>query len=112
MQKELKNKWISALRSGRYRQGDTYLRSDSNDYCCLGVLLCASGFRWKRSDVGGYLNGKHDDSHGGSDNHTELTAAQLKRFGISGAQMETLMCMNDNSKKSFKEIADYIEREL
>lgn len=42
--KEEKSKWIEALRSGKYRQGDTYLcqsddKSFQNErYCCLGVL--------------------------------------------------------------------------
>lgn len=33
-----KQKWISALRSGSYQQGNSYLRSTSGKYCCLGVL--------------------------------------------------------------------------
>lgn len=37
MSKELRKKWIDALRSGDYEQGKGYLRQ--HDYfCCLGVL--------------------------------------------------------------------------
>lgn len=30
------NQWITALRSGEYKQGKGYLKVD-NEYCCLGV---------------------------------------------------------------------------
>ena len=33
----LKAKWIKALRSGDYKQGTDCLRSNTNQYCCLGV---------------------------------------------------------------------------
>lgn len=39
MDKELKAKWVRALRSGRYAQGFGVLKEDGNGgYCCLGVL--------------------------------------------------------------------------
>ena len=40
-QKEMRKKWITALRSNEYRQGSNYLCTKNNDYyqhCCLGVL--------------------------------------------------------------------------
>jgi hypothetical protein len=37
MNPEVKQKWIHALRSGKYQQGSEKLRSVSG-YCCLGVL--------------------------------------------------------------------------
>ena len=37
MNPEVKQKWIDALRSGKYEQGSERLRSVSG-YCCLGVL--------------------------------------------------------------------------
>ena len=37
MNKRIKNKWLKALRSGKYKQGKSILFSD-NKYCCLGVL--------------------------------------------------------------------------
>lgn len=36
--KKFKDKWIAALRSGKYKQGRGQLRSLNNNYCCLGVL--------------------------------------------------------------------------
>jgi hypothetical protein len=35
--KEVKKKWVDALRSGEYAQGRSSLR-DHDEYCCLGVL--------------------------------------------------------------------------
>ena len=37
MNTEVKQKWIDALRSGKYEQGSEKLRSQQG-YCCLGVL--------------------------------------------------------------------------
>ena len=37
MNKTIKRRWVSALRSGKYRQGTEALRS-GNTFCCLGVL--------------------------------------------------------------------------
>lgn len=30
-------KWIEALRSGKYKQGDSVLRDFNDNFCCLGV---------------------------------------------------------------------------
>lgn len=31
-------KWVAALRSGEFEQGEHFLRSFDDEYCCLGVL--------------------------------------------------------------------------
>ena len=39
MIKEIKEKWLAALRSGEYKQGRKVLRNiENNTFCCLGVL--------------------------------------------------------------------------
>lgn len=39
MNKEIKERWVKALRSGEYKQGYNQLyNSIENSYCCLGVL--------------------------------------------------------------------------
>lgn len=38
MKTEIKNRWVSALRSGEYSQGQSYLKTPKGDFCCLGVL--------------------------------------------------------------------------
>lgn len=38
MNPELKQKWIEALESGKYKKGKAKLRRVDGSYCCLGVL--------------------------------------------------------------------------
>ncbi len=38
MNKEVKAKWVAALRSGEYVQGHGQLLTKSGEFCCLGVL--------------------------------------------------------------------------
>ena len=39
MKKEIADRWVAALRSGKFRQGTDYLHCHYHGtYCCLGVL--------------------------------------------------------------------------
>jgi hypothetical protein len=38
MNPKLKARWVEALRSGDYKQGTKFLRTNEGAYCCLGVL--------------------------------------------------------------------------
>ncbi len=38
MKQEIAEQWAAALRSGKYKQGYDVLRTDTNKFCCLGVL--------------------------------------------------------------------------
>jgi hypothetical protein len=38
VKRQVRDKWVAALRSGAYRQGRGLLRSSTDEYCCLGVL--------------------------------------------------------------------------
>lgn len=38
MDKELKYNWTHALRSGKYKQGQCFLKSNNDEFCCLGVI--------------------------------------------------------------------------
>ena len=42
MNKELRNKWVTALRSGEYKQGRKQLYH-AGRFCCLGVLADIKG---------------------------------------------------------------------
>jgi hypothetical protein len=96
MDKDIKAKWLEALRSGRYRQGEGALRVDDK-FCCLGVLcdLIAPG-EW----MGGVFRA----------NEVFLPESLNSTLGIGEQDLE-LAEMND-SGKSFAEIADYIEQNL
>lgn len=38
MKKEIAERWVKLLRSGKYTQGRGNLKSSDGSYCCLGVL--------------------------------------------------------------------------
>jgi hypothetical protein len=59
---EIKARWVQALRSGEYKQGQGYL-SQGGRFCCLGVLCDLhakeTGTAWERDEAAGisvYLN--------------------------------------------------------
>ena len=39
MPQAVKERWINALRSGKYKQGQGSLLDEAGGYCCLGVLV-------------------------------------------------------------------------
>ena len=94
MDKELKAKWVKALRSGKYEQGRTHLHRDGH-YCCLGVLLDVAGAPREEWD-GACLAPFCDDLR---DKYLEFkTASKLAEMNDSG--------------DTFAEIANYIEANL
>ena len=106
MNKSLKDKWVAALRSGRYRQSKEYLYVPNHGYCCLGVLC----------DI-------VDDSKWVDNAHTEYdfgdkvkcqypTKNWLDKVGLLDYTAEYLTILNDNNNKTFTEIADWIETNL
>lgn len=96
MDAQLKAKWIEALRSGEYPQGNGFLEKDGH-YCCLGVLCAIQDEQWKKQFEGGSL-------------YTETPPESLNG-GLSGAERRELAKQNDIGIK-FVEIADYIENNL
>ena len=45
----VKRKWLAALRSGKYKQGDSLMyNKNDNSYCCLGVLCEIEGATTKQ----------------------------------------------------------------
>lgn len=49
MSKKNKQKWIEALRSGKYKQSKKALRNDDG-FCCLGVACDLMDSEWKYQD--------------------------------------------------------------
>lgn len=109
MDKDLKEKWVSALRSGKYRQGRYRLHLEDGSMCCLGVLCDVMGLEWGpvRTDNRGKCYPLAQDcwSTAGLPEHILATA------GLSESNMEELAIRNDSGDK-FEEIADYIEANL
>lgn len=106
MDKKLKTRWLSALRSGRYRQTGLDLRKETTEgpkYCCLGVLANIQGAKWKEGSP--FLGGRQADANG-------ATCYLLSRFagGLTKRAQRNLSAMND-SGNDFKKIADYIAKQ-
>lgn len=107
LNQKFKRKWITALRSGDYEQGEGYLKTGGEQqYCCLGVACKIAGIRAcdisnksLPSELSQTLQAKlppffrTDDDN---DHHEMIT---------------TLAEMNDDGS-TFEEIADYIEENL
>lgn len=104
MDAELKERWVAALRSGKYPQGRDNLREPEGGFCCLGVLcdLVAPG-GWRVSWDGTYY------THQGYG----ATNPELYRpLGVTADAEAELIDMNDSEEKTFTEIADWIEENL
>jgi len=102
MSPELKAKWIEALRSGKYKQGISYLHAGER-YCCLGVLYELSGGRW--------IEQSNTDAFRTQYGYCGYLGPSRNELGLSEMDSETLAHMNDDGK-TFPEIAAYIEQNL
>jgi hypothetical protein len=112
MDNTLKQRWVSALRSGKYEQGRGMLRHKNDNgldcFCCLGVLCdIYDSSRWTLLPGGefGYRNPKGDDV---TLSGTYLEGTLKTELGISEEVQVDLGNKND-SFYSFLEIADKIE---
>lgn len=115
MDPEYKQKWIDALRSGKYKQGRAALRNIQEDtYCCLGVLCEIAGAKW--TPVISHLEGSRY-ARATLDGYCSSTATPglkiLEAANLSFEDQDTLIQLNDGPQgKSFEEIAQYIEENL
>lgn len=105
MNAELKTKWLEALRSGQYAQGQGALRDQHDNYCCLGVLCGLSELAaWERhtyTKLYNYLNFS-----------CEFPSAVKALAEINDDNINTLITMNDGDGASFSDIANWIEANL
>jgi len=110
MDKELKSKWVAALRSGNYKQATNTLRSDEGAFCCLGVLLDISN-KGEWAAEGLYVVEWGYDGDPLVSCEGDLDSLR-KDFDISLETEKTLIDMNDNHGKDFGAIAEYVESAL
>src|SRR5690242_19381506 len=98
MTPEIKQRWIAALRSGKYKQGTGTLRSEDGErYCCLGVL-------WLVSKKGRRLR-KHQGAI------TYIGDGYLPEDLLPVGIQLTFARMNDVKEFDFHQIADVIEQD-
>lgn len=117
MDKQIKARWVEALRSGSYAQGKHTLRSSAEKYCCLGVLcdiaIQDGQGQWydlaAPSEDRPYWNFR-DVADGFS--QTGLTRRVMNWAGVGPLTQDSLILMNDQDGAPFEQIAQYIEENL
>jgi len=97
-------KWVNALRSGKYKQGNGYLYNKEDDsYCCLGVLNKIMPYKYPRTTKVCISRNIPE---------TLRSTKLFKNGNGTMASGATLTEHNDGvntSKKTFNEIADIID---
>lgn len=108
MNKEVKKKWIAALRSGEYNQIDGRLASeDGSKHCCLGVL-CELGTKEKICEKvvdNSELIGYDDESH-------ELPISVQHWAVINENPNICIDIENDLNKEDSEKVLDYLKNNL
>ncbi len=102
---EVKDKWLADLRSGEFKQATGQLRSwgrtsdgFADTYCCLGVLVQQLCDEWTIYPM---ANGK------------EIGSLICLNYDIMSQPLQSqLVRMNDTNRRSFSQIADWIEENI
>lgn len=104
--------WTTALRSGDYRQGVGWLRTDDDEFCCLGVACEVLGLESRNQD------GKYRYYVGTESSPAYLppSIAQAIEYayphlveGNLELNVPSLIYYNDNEGFDFSQIADVID---
>lgn len=94
--------WVDALRSGKFKQGQSVLYNPDQDaYCCLGVLCELEG--WSIVPCGDDEGGLGDDEEGYNSGLYNYLREELGRGFV-----RDVIQMNDDGE-DFDTIATYIE---
>lgn len=133
MEAAYKDQWCTALRSGDYKQGFGHLRQSNGQdvFCCLGVLQdVVQPEDWEEpndllASKAWSVPESYDDGVNPSFNDGEIQERLMDETNFDSEAMHSLITMNDGehppgsemsvpriNKKSFGEIADWIEKNL
>lgn len=106
MDAQLKAKWVEALRSGEYQQGEGRLYNQyTNTHCCLGVLCVVAGLPIKPETGNGVVGVPH-----GEDDYGPIY--KLIGEGIRASELWRRNDGNERAKHSFANMAAFIEEAL
>jgi hypothetical protein len=118
MSKEHADKWLTALRSGDYKQGKGSLQDQHGGYCCLGVLqmVCDNTVEKLKNSGEGYRSCGLPTTQWLVDHNINFiniagTITNNPPIMIDGQQC-FLSVMNDGMGLNFKQIADIIETNM
>lgn len=105
MTPEIKTKWVEALRSGKYKQGFLHLKHSNMkkevSYCCLGVLC--EVLNAPVTMKGNFYFFKTGDF---------ISQYSISKKILPDFVQTILAGFNDSQRKSFNEIAGWIEENL
>lgn len=123
MEPKAKSEWISALRSGKYKQGNNSLQTEGGANCCLGVKCVVDGLTFELiesvvnprsmfifpngSGSNTWLSSEYADSQGMIDGQGTFYY-EVTFFGTKFWIRESLGNLNDDDF-TFDQIADVIE---
>ena len=110
MKENIKQEWLTALRSGKYSQAKRSLKT-KDGYCCLGVLCDIAGEgKWRRHQTPDLLVEYFYDGYETS-MESLLPSQLMDDLELGDDDAETLWTMNDGGA-TFLQVADYIEDNL
>jgi hypothetical protein len=117
MDRVLRDKWVAALRSGEYVQGQGALCEQPPGspklFCCLGVLADVAGKEWLNARGNPRIFGVESSDDSLNPLRTgSLGDELLAEFGLTDSQQNQLIDLNDSSGWPFSDIANWVEREL
>ncbi len=103
LDRRYKKRWLKALRSGKYKQHRGELCNiEQTKFCCLGVgCKIVRGGSWD----------EHTFTYAWESQTGVMPATLREKVGLSSAAEDHLTEMND-AGKSFRAIADWIEKHL
>lgn len=118
MKKAIADKWIAALRSGKYKRGIGQLRDENNKFCCLGVLCNIHA--QEHPKIAAQQENSIEYMY-----HMSYLPPQVQNWAgmktedgmvpeklgvrINGTKLEDLASMNDYNM-SFNKLANFIEK--
>jgi len=117
MKKQVMKKWVTALRSGKYKQGKEYL-CDDGKYCCLGVLCDIYNKERVKSKKRSIIEDDKSTSYLHFDGAWEVLPECVREWAgmesstgaLSLKDMDTSLAeLNDHGKK-FSTLANTIEK--
>ena len=116
MDRELRNDWVAALRSGKYKQGTGQLKrylpqANENIFCCLGVLCDVAGAEWvPAGSVRATSRGPQFDHESADEIPISMPPVSfLDNIGLSWHDAGELAHANDSEEYTFEQIAAMIE---
>ena len=105
MNPKVKQKLIAALRSGEYKQGNGRLRNVADKFCCLGVLCNIHAQENPEFAETQRTRGLYDSSY-------YTLGKNVQTWSQVYNATNKLIDMNDTECRSFKQIANWIEKNL